>query len=53
MLFGKTVAAHCEDHTKHTNTLCGQNADFEYVKANCIYNDHWLLRGYFLLFIYS
>jgi hypothetical protein len=25
MLFRKTVAVYCEIHTKHTNTLCGQN----------------------------
>jgi hypothetical protein len=28
MLFGETVAVYCENHTKHTNTLCGQNAQF-------------------------
>jgi hypothetical protein len=24
MLFGETVAVCCENHTEHTNTLCGQ-----------------------------
>jgi hypothetical protein len=24
MLFGETVAVYCEDHTEHTDTLCGQ-----------------------------
>jgi hypothetical protein len=28
MLFMKTVAVYCENHTKHINTLCGQNAEF-------------------------
>jgi thioredoxin-related protein len=28
MLFGETVAVYCENHTKHTNTLCKQNAEF-------------------------
>jgi hypothetical protein len=28
MLFGKTVAVYCENHTEHTNTLCGQNVEF-------------------------
>jgi hypothetical protein len=28
MLFGETVAVYCENHTEHTNTLCGQNAEF-------------------------
>jgi hypothetical protein len=26
MLFRKTVAVYCENHTEHTDTLCGQNA---------------------------
>jgi hypothetical protein len=25
MLFEETVAVYCENHTEHTNTLCGQN----------------------------
>jgi hypothetical protein len=28
MLFGKTDAVYCENHTEHINTLCGQNAEF-------------------------
>jgi hypothetical protein len=28
MLFKETVAVYCENRTEHTNTLCGQNADF-------------------------
>jgi translation initiation factor IF-1 len=31
MLFGETVAVYCENHTEHTDTLCGQNEDFWYV----------------------
>jgi hypothetical protein len=30
MFFRETVAVYCENHTEHTDTLCGQNA--EYVK---------------------
>jgi hypothetical protein len=26
MLFRETVAVYCENHTEHTDTLCGQNA---------------------------
>jgi translation initiation factor IF-1 len=26
MLFGETVAVYCENHTEHTDTLCGQTA---------------------------
>jgi hypothetical protein len=33
MLFRETVAVYCENHTEHTDTLCGQNAKFWYVKA--------------------
>jgi hypothetical protein len=28
MLFRERVAVYCENHTEHTNTLCGQNAEF-------------------------
>jgi hypothetical protein len=37
MLFRETVAVYCENHTEHTDTLCGQNAEFLYVKAGGIY----------------
>jgi translation initiation factor IF-1 len=31
MLFRETVTVYCENHTEHTNTVCGQNArDFIY-----------------------
>jgi hypothetical protein len=33
MLFGETVAVYFENHTEHRDTLCGQNAEFWYVKA--------------------
>jgi translation initiation factor IF-1 len=26
MLFREIIAVYCENHTEHTNTLCGQNA---------------------------
>jgi hypothetical protein len=28
MLFGETVAVYCENHTEHTDILCGQNVEF-------------------------
>jgi hypothetical protein len=28
MLFRETVAVYRENHTEHTDTLCGQNAEF-------------------------
>jgi hypothetical protein len=45
MLFGETVAVYCESHTENTRTLCGQNAEFWYVKAGGIYSNHWALKG--------
>jgi hypothetical protein len=27
MLFGATISVYCENHTEHTTTLCGQNAE--------------------------
>jgi hypothetical protein len=45
MLFGETVAVYCENHTEHTDTLCGQNAEFWYVKEYGIYSNHWALNN--------
>jgi hypothetical protein len=28
MLFREIITVYCENHTEHTNTLCGKNADF-------------------------
>jgi hypothetical protein len=36
MLFKGSIAVDCESHMKHTNPLCGQNAEFECVKADNI-----------------
>jgi hypothetical protein len=40
MLFGETVAVYCENHTEHTDTLWGQNAEFWCVKAGGMYTNH-------------
>jgi hypothetical protein len=45
MLLGETVAVYYENHTKHTNTLCGHNAEFYYVKAGGKYSNPWALKG--------
>jgi hypothetical protein len=45
MLFGETVAVYCENHTEHTDTLCGQDAEFWCVKAVDTYTDHWALKS--------
>jgi hypothetical protein len=45
MLFGEAFALYCENHTQHTNTLCGQNAEFQYVTADGTYSNHRALKG--------
>jgi hypothetical protein len=45
MLFVEIVAVDCENHTKHTNTLSGQNAGFKYVKIGGMYSEDWALKG--------
>jgi hypothetical protein len=40
MPFGETVAVYCENHTEHTNALCGQNSEFYCVKAGGTYTNH-------------
>jgi hypothetical protein len=37
MLLRETIAIYCENRTKHTNSPCGQNAEFLYVKAGDAY----------------
>ena len=32
-------------HTKHINTLCGQNGELLNVKPGGTYSDHWALEG--------
>jgi hypothetical protein len=45
MVFRETVAFYCENHTEHTNTLYGHNAEFLCVKAGGAYSNHWALKG--------
>jgi hypothetical protein len=40
MLFRETVAVYCENHTEHTDALCGQNAEFLNVKACGTYSHY-------------
>jgi hypothetical protein len=37
MLLKGKIAVSCENHTEHTNTLCGQNVEFWNVKADGTY----------------
>jgi len=45
MLFGEIIAVCSQIHTKHINTLCGQNAEFLSVKPGDTYSNHWALKG--------
>jgi hypothetical protein len=42
MLFGETVAVYCENHMEHRDTMCGQNAEFWYVKAGGTYSNQYV-----------
>ena len=45
MLYSEIIAVCSQIHTKHINTLCGQNVEFVNVKLCGIYSDHWALKG--------
>jgi hypothetical protein len=44
MLFREIIAVYYENHTKPTNTLCGQNKELLNVIGSGAYSYHWLLR---------
>jgi hypothetical protein len=44
MLYSEIIAVCSEIHTKHINTLCGQNVEFVIVKPGGTYNNHWALK---------
>jgi len=45
MLYREIIAVCSEIHTKRTNTLCGQDAEFVNIQPSGTYSDHWALRG--------
>jgi hypothetical protein len=45
MLCRGIIAICSEIHTKHTNTLCGQNVEFVDVKPGGTYSNHWALES--------
>jgi hypothetical protein len=45
MLYSEIIAVCSQIHTKHTNTLCGQNVEFVNVKPGGTYSNHWALNG--------
>jgi len=40
MLYREIIAVCSDIHTKHINTLCGQNVEFLNVKPGGTYSDH-------------
>jgi hypothetical protein len=43
MLYSEIIAVCSEIHTKHINTLCGQNVQFVNVKPGGMWINHWVL----------
>ena len=44
MLYREIIAVCSEIHTKHINTLCGQNVELLNVKHGGTYSNHWALE---------
>jgi hypothetical protein len=44
MLHREIMAVCSEIHTKHINTVCGQNVEFFNVKPDGIYCNHWTAK---------
>ena len=45
MLYMEIIAVFSEIHTKHVNTLCGQNVELLNVKLGGTYSNHWAVKG--------
>jgi hypothetical protein len=45
MLYSEIIAVFSEIHTRHINTLCGQNVELLNVKRGGTYSNHWALGG--------
>jgi len=46
MLYREIIAVCSQIHTKHINTLCGQNVEFVSVQPGGTYTNHWALKGF-------
>jgi hypothetical protein len=44
MLYRDIIAVSSQIHTKHINTLCGQNVELLNVKLGSTYSDHWAIK---------
>jgi hypothetical protein len=45
MLYREIIAVCSEIHTKHINTLCGQNVELLNVTPGGTHSNHWAVRG--------
>jgi len=45
MLYMEIITVCSQIHTKHINTLCGQNAELLNVNPDGTYSDHGVLKG--------
>jgi len=45
MLYKEKISVCSQIHTKHINTLCGQNVELLNVQPGGTYNDHLALKG--------
>jgi hypothetical protein len=45
-LYREIISVCFQIHTKHMNTLCGQNVEFFSVKPGGKYSNHWAVKGY-------
>jgi hypothetical protein len=45
MLYSEIIAVCSQIHTKHINTVCGQNVEFVNVKHGGKYSNHWALKN--------
>ena len=46
MLYREIIAVCSQIHTKHINTLCGQNVVFVAIKIAGTHINHWALKSY-------
>jgi hypothetical protein len=54
MLYKEIIAVCSEIHTKHINTLCGQNVDLsKSLIHGGKYSNHWALKRLCLIVLYS